>query len=140
MLHASALCTSHYRNMLRLLETKPDIENTRGSPYRSKTSSQQKTSSSKSSRCVRIDQKCNSTTFSVTYGTALYLGIISIHCKYFVKGLLKVGEKVGLLSSLIKQTVQSLPVKRSKCACAFLILIFQTTNNVSHSEHQDYKQ
>lgn len=37
MLHASALCTSHYRNMLRLLEAKPDIENTRGSPYGSKT-------------------------------------------------------------------------------------------------------
>lgn len=37
MLHASALCTSHYRNMLRPLEAKPDIENTRGSPYESKT-------------------------------------------------------------------------------------------------------
>lgn len=37
MLHASALRTSHYRNMLRPLETKPDIENMRGSPYGSKT-------------------------------------------------------------------------------------------------------
>lgn len=37
MLHASALCTSHYRSMLRLLGAKPDIENTRGSPDGSKT-------------------------------------------------------------------------------------------------------
>lgn len=37
MLHASALCTSHYRNMLSQSEAKDDIENTRGSPFESKT-------------------------------------------------------------------------------------------------------
>lgn len=37
MLHASALCTSHYRNMLSQSEAMHDIENTRGSPYESKT-------------------------------------------------------------------------------------------------------
>lgn len=37
MLHASALCTPHYCNMLSQSEAKQDIENTRGSPFESKT-------------------------------------------------------------------------------------------------------
>lgn len=125
MLHASALCTSHYRNMLSQSEAKHDIENTRGSPYESKTVLRSRR------LVVQNHPDVSELIKNVTaLDTQFLTGLLFISVSYqsivniLSRVLHKAEEKVGLLSSLIKQTMQSLTVKRSKCACAFLILIF----------------
>ena len=101
------------------------ISSTRGSPYESKTALRSRR------LVVQNHRDVSGLIKKVTaLDTWLLTGLLFISVSYqsivniLSRVLHNAGEKVGLLSSLIKQTMQRLTVRRSKCACAFFMLIF----------------
>lgn len=103
---ASALCACRYQNMLSQSEAKHDMENTRGSLHESKTVLYSRR------LVVQNHPHVSGLIKNVTaVGTQLLIGLLFISVSYqslvyiLSRALRKAEEKVGLLLSLIKQTM-----------------------------------